>query len=72
MENAQGDGAANQLPIIPISFVKDGRVLNYFSTVATVGTPQTVAAQELRLACMFPVDEATEAHHLEIMANASS
>jgi transcriptional regulator with XRE-family HTH domain len=67
-----GDGAANHLPVIPISFVKDGRVLNYFSMVATVGTPQTVAAQELRLECMFPVDEATEAHHLEIMAKASS
>jgi hypothetical protein len=40
--------------------------------VATVGTPQTIAAQELRLECMFPVDEATEARHLEIMAKASS
>ena len=67
-----GDGATNHLPVIPISFVKNGRVLNYFSMVATVGTPQTVAAQELRLECMFPVDEATEAHHLEIMAKASS
>jgi transcriptional regulator with XRE-family HTH domain len=63
-----GDGAANRLPIIPIGFVKDGQVLNYFSLVATVGTPQTVAAQELRLECMFPADEATEARHLEIMS----
>lgn len=67
-----GDGSVNRLPVIPISFVKDGRVLNYFSMVATVGTPQTVTAQELRLECMFPVDEATEAQHLEIMARASS
>ena len=44
------------LPVIPISFVKHGRVLHYFSMVATVGTPQTVAAKELRLECMFPVD----------------
>jgi transcriptional regulator with XRE-family HTH domain len=64
------DDAASRLPIIPIGFVKDGQVLNYFSLVATVGTPQTVAAQELRLECMFPADEATEARHLEIMSKA--
>jgi transcriptional regulator with XRE-family HTH domain len=64
------DDAAARLPIIPIGFVKDGQVLNYFSLVATVGTPQTVAAQELRLECMFPADEATEARHLEIMSKA--
>jgi len=66
------EGATGRLPVIPISFVKDGQVLSYFSMVATVGTPQTIAAQELRLECMFPVDEATEARHLEIMAKASS
>jgi transcriptional regulator with XRE-family HTH domain len=57
----------SDLPVIPISFVKDDRTLNYFSMVATVGTPQTVAAQELRLECMFPVDEATEEYHLALM-----
>jgi transcriptional regulator with XRE-family HTH domain len=66
------EGPTGRLPVIPISFVKDGQVLSYFSMVATVGTPQTIAAQELRLECMFPVDEATEARHLEIMAKASS
>jgi transcriptional regulator with XRE-family HTH domain len=66
------EGVTSRLPVIPISFVKDGHVLSYFSMVATVGTPQTIAAQELRLECMFPVDEATEARHLEIMAKASS
>jgi transcriptional regulator with XRE-family HTH domain len=66
------DDAASRLPIIPIGFVKGGQVLNYFSLVATVGTPQTVAAQELRLECMFPADEATEARHLEIMSEAAA
>jgi hypothetical protein len=46
---------------------KDGRVLNYFSMVTTVGTPQTVAAQELRIECMFPADEATEVFHVELL-----
>jgi len=57
-------GAATPtLPVIPISFVKEGRLLNYFSMVTTVGTPQTIAAQELRVECMFPADDATELQH---------
>jgi transcriptional regulator with XRE-family HTH domain len=52
------------LPMIPISFVRDDKILSYFSMVATVGTPQTIAAQELRIECMFPVDESTEIEHL--------
>ena len=51
-------------PVIPVGFVRDGRVLNYFSMVSTVGTPQTIAAQELRVECMFPADDATEEWHL--------
>jgi hypothetical protein len=35
--------------------------------VASVGTPQTVAAQELRIECMFPADDETEARHLEML-----
>ena len=54
-------------PVIPIGFVRDGRRLNYFSMVATVGTPQTVAAQEMRLECMFPADEETEALHTALI-----
>ena len=41
---------------------------HYFSLVSTVGTPQTIAAQELRIECLFPLDETTEAQHLELMA----
>lgn len=59
-------------PVIPFSFVKDGAVLNYFSMVTTVGTPQTVAAEELRLECLFPADEATETQHLAIMDGISA
>jgi hypothetical protein len=58
------------MPMIPISFVKDGVRLNYFSMITTVGTPQTVAAEELRLECMFPADDSTEsAHDRFIQAN---
>jgi transcriptional regulator with XRE-family HTH domain len=61
------------MPMIPLSFVKDGVTLNYFSMITTVGTPQTVTAEELRLECMFPADDATEtAHDRFILANAAS
>jgi transcriptional regulator with XRE-family HTH domain len=56
------------MPVIPFSFIGDGRLLHYFSMVTTVGTPQAVAAQELRIESMFPADEATEACHLQLMA----
>ncbi|MFM0168197.1 helix-turn-helix domain-containing protein [Paraburkholderia sediminicola] len=59
--------ASAAMPVIPIGFVKDGHVMKYFSMVASVGTPQTIAAQELRLECMFPADDETEARHLEML-----
>lgn len=60
--------ALSFMPVVPIGFMKDGQV-NYFSMVTTVGTPLTVAAQELRIECMFPADETTEVHHASLMAD---
>jgi transcriptional regulator with XRE-family HTH domain len=58
------------MPMIPLSFVKDGMRLNYFSMITTVGTPQTVTAEELRLESMFPADDTTEAAHSRfVLAN---
>jgi len=62
----------NDTPVIPLSFIKDDNVLSYFSMVTTVGTPQNVAAQELRIECMFPADDATELYHEVMIGNASS
>jgi hypothetical protein len=53
-----------------ISFRKSETVLNYFSLVTTVGTPQTAAAQELRIESMFPADEDTEHEHLRLLGMA--
>jgi transcriptional regulator with XRE-family HTH domain len=61
----------SHLPIIPLGFVRDGVVLNYFSLVSTIGTPQTVLTQELRIECMFPADEVTEARHIALMGDAT-
>ena len=58
---------SSAMPVIPLSFVKDDVLLHYFSMVTTVGTPRTIAAQELRLECLFPADEATEQHHMALM-----
>ena len=46
--------AASTSPVVPIKFVEKGKASSWFSMVSTVGTPQTVAAQELRVECMFP------------------
>jgi transcriptional regulator with XRE-family HTH domain len=50
------------IPIIPIAFSKKlgEPVFNFFSTVTTLGTPQDVTLQELRIECFFPTDAATE------------
>lgn len=60
--------ATPTMPVIPLGFVSEGVVLRYFSMVTSVGTPQTIAAQELRLECMFPADDATEARHQQLLA----
>jgi transcriptional regulator with XRE-family HTH domain len=60
--------ATPAMPVVPLGFVSDGKVLRYFSMVTTVGTPQTIAAQELRVECMFPADEETEALHVQLLA----
>ncbi|RZF27481.1 XRE family transcriptional regulator [Paraburkholderia sp. UYCP14C] len=64
--------AAATLPMVPLGFISEGKVLRYFSLVTTVGTPQNVAAQELRIECMFPADDATEAHHQQLLATHAS
>ncbi|WP_426703289.1 hypothetical protein ACPPVV_00510 [Rhodanobacter sp. Col0626] len=56
-------GTEPTLPMVPLSFQKDGQVLRYFSMITTVGTPQTITTQELRIESMFPADEATEVAH---------
>jgi transcriptional regulator with XRE-family HTH domain len=58
------------LPMIPLSFLRDGRTLNYFSMVTTVGAPQTIATQELRIECMYPADDQTDVQHRALMAGA--
>jgi transcriptional regulator with XRE-family HTH domain len=57
-------------PIVPLAFVKDGKNLSFFSLITTVGTPMTIASQELRLECMFPADQQTEQLYTEMIKDA--
>ena len=42
--------------------------MNFFSMITTVGTPLSITAQELRMECMFPVDEESEEDYLKTTA----
>ena len=46
--------------LLPIHIRKDDLELRLFSTIMTLGTPQDVTLQELRLETFFPADEASE------------
>jgi transcriptional regulator with XRE-family HTH domain len=43
-----------QSPVLPMTFRRDDERFSYFSLITTVGTPQCITAQELRVECMFP------------------
>jgi MmyB-like transcription regulator ligand binding domain len=43
-------------PVLSITFIKGSERFSYFSLITTVGTPQSITAQELRIECMFPLE----------------
>jgi transcriptional regulator with XRE-family HTH domain len=49
-----------QPPVLPIHFRRNDTSLRLFTTIATLGTPRDVTAQEMRIECFFPADDATE------------
>jgi transcriptional regulator with XRE-family HTH domain len=48
------------LPVVPVSFRKDDRRFDFFSAVTTLGTPQDITVQEIRIECFFPADQETD------------
>jgi transcriptional regulator with XRE-family HTH domain len=46
-------------PLLPIHLQKSGMSLHLFTTIATLGTPQDITVQEIRIESFFPMDEAT-------------
>ena len=49
-----------QLPLLTVKFAKNGLNFNFFSTIATLGTPHDIMLQELRIETLFPADEVTQ------------
>jgi transcriptional regulator with XRE-family HTH domain len=52
---------AASAPVLPMHFRKGDVSLKLFTTIATLGTPQDILLQELRIECFFPMDRATAA-----------
>jgi len=50
---------AAMTPVLPMHFRKGNTDLRLFTTIATLGTPQDITLQELRIECFFPMDEET-------------
>lgn len=50
-----------QVPVLPMHFRKGRTTLALFTTIATLGTPRDVTAQELRVESFFPLDDVTAA-----------
>ena len=46
-------------PILTIAFMKDSLSLKLFTIIATLGTPQDITAQEIRIESFFPGDAET-------------
>jgi transcriptional regulator with XRE-family HTH domain len=46
-------------PVLAIHFRKGGTLLRLFTTIATLGTPQDITLQEIRIECFFPADDHT-------------
>jgi transcriptional regulator with XRE-family HTH domain len=57
----QASNEADGGPVLAMHFQKQGTALRLFTTIATLGTPQDVTLQELRIESFFPMDEVTAA-----------
>jgi len=56
---SQAPPIGSDAPILPMHFQKGRTKLRLFTTIATLGTPQDITLQELRIESFFPMDEET-------------
>jgi transcriptional regulator with XRE-family HTH domain len=56
---SQAPPIGSDAPILPMHFQKGRTKLRLFTTIATLGTPQDITLQELRIESLFPMDEET-------------
>lgn len=48
-------------PVLTIDYLVAGKALSVFTTIATLGTPQDVTLQEVRIESFFPADDRSDA-----------
>ncbi len=48
-------------PVLTLDFIVGGKAMSVFSTIATLGTPQDITLQEVRIECFFPADDRSDA-----------
>ena len=48
-------------PVLTVEYLVGGKALSVFTTIATLGTPQDITLQEVRIECFFPADERSDA-----------
>lgn len=58
---ASGPDGADAGPVLAMHFRKGAVSLRLFTAIATLGTPQDITLQELRIESFFPMDDATAA-----------
>jgi hypothetical protein len=58
---AQAPGHAAGAPVLAMHFEKGRTRLKLFTAIATLGTPQDITLQELRIESFFPMDDETRA-----------
>lgn len=62
------DAGQRASPLLTTVFERDGRRLQFFSSITTFATPRDITLDELRVECCFPLDDATAAFCHELAA----
>ena len=59
--------AAQSTMLLTVYLKRGNLELQFFSTIATIGTPYDITLQELRIECLFPVNDHTEHHWKQLL-----
>ncbi|MUG96961.1 helix-turn-helix domain-containing protein [Scytonema sp. UIC 10036] len=54
--------------LLTVHLKREHLELQFFSTIATLGTPYDITLQELRIECLFPADETTEKNWKKVIS----
>jgi transcriptional regulator with XRE-family HTH domain len=56
----RSDPSIAATPLLPLTLQKGEVWMSFLTTMATLGTPQDITLEELRIECFFPADQTTE------------